>query len=258
MKISPSVKIINFKSSTKRIEKRDLDAKDVNNHPILSNPNVNFYSCYTYFFREDVGENWKNFIKAIDKHFSGAEKVNVFNFGCSDGSEAHSFLMCLFDTLGAKKAKKFLPIQAFDIDQQIIDSAKSGKILCSREDMNRINRNCPTFYKYCNIYYDRSGFDGWFVPKENLKNELSFSKGDFTEKINDLPPKNNLIMCRNMWYYLGEDKIFDILYELSEKIDETSLVVIGDFDRKYVLAILDALNFEEITMNVFKKRNLKK
>ena len=113
-----------------------------------------------------------------------------------------------------------------------------------------------------NIVYDKFMYDNKeFVvlnslefTKENLKNTITFNQGDFVEQIDKLPASNNLVMCRNMWYYLGENRLFEIIDKLSKKLDNTSLLVIGDFDRKYIINILKWSDFEEISLNVFRKK----
>jgi len=256
MRINSISHSINFKSSNFLLNRRHLDVFERKSHPVLSNPQVDYHSNYTYFFREDVAKNWRDFINIIEKHFQNAQKVNVFNFACSDGTETYSFLMTLLDELGENEAEKFLPIHAYDIDKKILTTATEGKIFCSDEDGCRISKNIPNYSNYCKVYYGskRDDLPLYFVPNKKLSSSISFNEGDFAQKIDELPAKNNLIMCRNMWYYLGEDRILDILCKLQEKIDESSLVVIGDFDRKYVLRQLNWLNFEEIALNIFRKK----
>lgn len=256
MKITPlNTRQLRFKSSQYIIEKRQLSEKKRSKHPVLKNPHVGYHSNYTYFFREDLAKNWEDFVRILDGFYKNADKVNIYNFACSDGSESYSLAMKLKSTLGEKKSKKFFPIHACDIDSEIIRKAKSGKLDCFIEDTYRIDRNIPDYSKYCNIYYGSGNCNSFltFVPNEKLKNCVQFSEGDFAKKIDEIPLSNSILMCRNFWYYLGEDRIFDLLIKIRDAMDETTLLVIGDFDRQYIKDRLEWLGFKEIALNVYKK-----
>ena len=254
MRVSPiNYSNINFKSINNLVKKERY--VDYHEHPVLSNPNVNFFSNYTSFFREDIASNWKKFIDIVDEHFEDAKKVNVYCFGCSDGSESYSLAMGLFDRKGEKRTSKFFPIKAYDIDAEMIKKAKKGCIPCSENDKVRINSNLSLSSWYCGIVDvpNDKEYPHRFLPKEKIKNMIDFQTGDFIAKLDEIEPCNTLLMCRNFWYYLGIDRIPEIVSKLAEKLDETSLLVIGDFDRTYVLKELKNAGFEEITMNVLKK-----
>ena len=62
----------------------------------------------TNFFRNDLP--WNTLGKTLDELYPKGEKVNVFNFACSDGSEPYSLAICLMEQLGEDGAKRFFPI----------------------------------------------------------------------------------------------------------------------------------------------------
>ena len=256
MRVTPiKVQKVSFKSINNLVKKQRYE--NYENHPVLSNSNVNFFSNYTKFFRTDIAGSWKKFLDVVDSHFKDAEKVNVYCFGCSDGSEPYSFAMGMLNKKGGKNIKKYTPIMAYDIDSEMIRTAQKGWLPCSKNDKIRINSNTSLTRFLCNIVEvpRDEKYPYRFQPLDRVKNLIDFQVGDFSEKLEDIEPCNNLVMCRNFWYYLGTDKIPEIVKKLSSKIDETSLVVIGDFDRTYVLDAFRDAGFEEVVLNVFKKKS---
>lgn len=83
--------------------------------------------------REDV--DWKKFVHFIDKKYKNQDKVKINCFACSDGSEPYSLAIHLINELGIQKAKKFLPIEASDISEPVINEAKTGKILLHKKTL---------------------------------------------------------------------------------------------------------------------------
>ena len=245
---------VSFKSINNIVKKQRYE--NYENHPALSNPNVNFFSNYTKFFRTDIAGSWKNFLNIVDSHFSQVDKVNVYCFGCSDGSEAYSFTMGMLDKKGPTKVAKYVPVKAYDIDAEMIRIAEKGWLPCSKNDKIRINSNTLFPKLYCDIVEvpRDEKYPYRFQPTQKVKNLIEFQTGEFVENLDKIEPCNNLLMCRNFWYYLGTDKIPEIVQKLASKIDETSLVVIGDFDRMYVLDSFKTAGFEEIVLNVFRKK----
>ena len=77
-------------------------------------------------FRSDI--EWNLFSHFVEKKFENVDKVNVYDFGCSDGSEAYTFLISLLDFCNSGTAKKFVPIKAYDIDKEAIRRAKKEGI----------------------------------------------------------------------------------------------------------------------------------
>ena len=91
----------------------------------------------TSFFRRDLP--WGYLGQRLDELFPNDEHVNVFNFACSDGSEPYSLAICLIEQLGEERAKRFFPINASDIDENILPDKKKPKIKATKEDIKEIN-----------------------------------------------------------------------------------------------------------------------
>ena len=214
------------------------------------------YKNVTSFFRNDLA--WRNFSGALDRFFASADKVNVFNFACSDGSEPWSLAISLIEKLG-EKAQKFFPIRASDFDKEIILKAKQKPCAATTEDLYNINMMTSDNYsKYFSCHrIEEFGYLLGLRPKEILKEKVEFKQSDIFDEISNIPLKNNLILCRNFWPYLSEEKREELARLLSEKLDKTSLLVIGSFDKGHnIKQLLEQYGFEEVLeYNVFRKMN---
>lgn len=188
----------------------------------------------THFFRGDIGRRyeggWKDFTNYLSREFKG--KTNIYDFGCSDGSEAYSLIMSLIENLGEDEAKRFLPVYAYDIDPYIIRSARTGKIKCDEDDIKKINKNTnDNFDKYFTVLaHNRKSGTYTLEAKPILKDNVIFNTGDISRKIEDVEGSNSLIMCRNFWRYMSQKQIFQTVKKMRDTLDSSSKIVIGDFD----------------------------
>ncbi len=196
----------------------------------------------TRFFRNDL--SWGYLGQKLDDLFPNDEPVNVFNFACSDGSEPHSLAICLIEQLGEDGAKRFFPINASDVDSEIIPSEKNNQIIAEAEDIERIkkvtNGNIKKYFsvkrkgeKMTTAPNGAIGFEKEeyiLTPKKILKDNVKFSCENFYDGLDNLKSKNNLVLCRNFWGYLEEDEILNCAKKLYKKLDDSSIVIIGDFD----------------------------
>ena len=77
------------------------------------------YGCNSWLFRDDM--DWDRLAKYQISHFKDKEKVNTIMFAASDGSEAYTDIISLHESPQKNKGiKKFFPIQAYDIDEEIL------------------------------------------------------------------------------------------------------------------------------------------
>ena len=202
------------------------------NERIVYNPlGVKLYENTTHFFREF---NWEGFAKLLDSHFYSADKVNVYSLACSDGSEAYSLAIMLIKTLGLEKAQKFFPIIASDIDEEILSKAVNGFIEISSgdEDMARVmGINLSEFFDIgTESYYSNNLMVKLAKAKDVLKQAVTFKQGKLIQEINNVEPKNSVVMCRNVLPYLpgGQEKQF--IKRLGARLGRNSLYILGNFD----------------------------
>lgn len=269
MKISLCPKYnFSFKSND-RVVYRDYDNQvcscDRNELNASQNDDL-IYSNFTLFFRPDLNSahsdrystigNWDGFRKTIVDEFKNVSKVNVYDFACSDGSEAYSLVLSLIDELGEDDAKKFFPISAYDIDGTMIELAKNGKIPCYMDDINRLSQNLRNnkTKSYFGLDFQPSRYATYsFLAGDSLKKNINFDVANIQDKIAQIEPSNSLVLCRNFLPYLSKKDLYEIIRELGQKFDDSSLVVIGHFDKFSAYCALNACGFREIYPLIFKK-----
>lgn len=216
-------------------------------------------SNMTNFFRRDF--DWKNVGKIFDKQFPKG-KVNIHDFACSDGSEAYSLVIALIEQLGKKEASRFFPIQASDVDSEIIRMAKSGKITADEEDLFQIGN----YIKDADVkkYFSITPIGGEryiLSPKKILTDNITFKCESIKDGLNGIEKdKNNIILARNFWRYLSREELTKTTWALKEKTNDDTLVVIGNFDCQFHRApyFLEGLGFckhscDDLSQNILRK-----
>lgn len=183
----------------------------------------------TSFFRRDL--DWKTIGETFDKQFPKG-KVNIYDFACSDGSEAFSLIIALIEQLGEKKASRFFPIIASDIDDEIIKMATSGQIMAKEEDLLAMqniikDENVKKYFRITEL----GGGRYLLSPKEILTKNVIFKKEGISTGLEEVQKdENNIILARNFWKYLSREDIANASWKLGQKINSKTLVIIGNFD----------------------------
>ena len=219
------------------------------------------FGCFTTLFRSDL--DWEKLAKYEVEHFKNKDKVNIVMFAASDGSEAYSKIISLFES--AKNCvKKFFPIKAFDIDDEILNAAKSGYIKASENDVFEIMSRAEDIDDYfsktdkdINIENDTVAKSFKTIKaKERLTKNVEFNKGDMFKEITKIKDNSNtILMCRNILGYFLNDKMEEFVKLASDFLKKGSLFVIGDYDRQYmnIDELIKKYNFENVFKNVYKK-----
>jgi len=225
----------------------------LNNYQYNNNPSFGLYirtvkdteanrvknANFTLFFRDDL--KWNKFIEYIDEKYKDTDKVNIYNYASSIGSEAYTMAMLLLENNG-EKADKYFPIIAKDCDSHVIDIAQSGLIsIHPEEEININNTTDKKFEKYFTI--DRNVRFSYDKDKETelnakvnniLKNKVRFECADITQDYKSIKKDNSIVMCRNFWPYLEDnDTRRRLVKNLYNQLGNSSLLVIGAYDNKY-------------------------
>ncbi len=196
-------------------------------------------------FRSDI--EWNLFSHFVEKKFENVDKVNVYDFGCSDGSEAYTFLISLLNNTSAANARKFVPIKAYDIDKDAIKRAKKEGVNLSPDEKFAIGWQqkygfkiffdeyiltsaCSTKQKYGFKTFFGEGKDKMYKPKDVLSKNVIFKKGDITKDYKKIKPENSIVFARNFWPYLDYVECKELAKNLGEKMGDNSLLIIGNFD----------------------------
>ena len=194
----------------------------------------------TNILREDL--EWNVLMKFIKQHFANKEKVNVYSLAASDGSEAYSFVVSVLDWLPQELHNKFLPVFASDIDKEVINSAKSGRINLYSAEIYRaeryygINTNKyftePKASVFLNgDYISESEYVSSYKVADIVRNSVKFKQSDILTELNNIKDDgNSIVMCRNVFPYLNKEYTEKIINTAKHNLKEGSLFIIGDFD----------------------------
>lgn len=239
----------------------------------LRNDKKDYRATVTYMFRDDF--HWKKFTNYLVDHFKNKDKVNFIQFASSDGSEAYTQLMCFSEH---KDVKKFYPIMAYDIDEEVVKAANSGYINLNNTDKDEIKSHSFKFKQYfseTNAEYllDNDGMDKIHNPvpsssnrdmvtktykvSKNLTDKVKFHHADMYDiLLRHQDEANTVIMCRNILGYFTEKQVDFFLELAGRKLKKGSIMAIGDLDKKKHLninLIFQHKGFVPIMENVFRK-----
>jgi chemotaxis methyl-accepting protein methylase len=226
-------------------------------------PDGNLMGTYTNMFRADL--DWEVFTNFLVKHFKNKDKVQLIQFASSDGSEAYTQVISLLEQ-HKKDANKFLPINAYDINDKIYKIAKSGFINLNDCDMLKIKERNININKYfkktdktihipndslLDDKFHKTNFQAYEVSNP-LKNSVKFHKGDMFDVLKDCDDNSNtVILCRNVLDYLSDREIDRFTTYAAYKLKKGSLFVIGEIDNPKIDNMLKIKGFIQIMPNVY-------
>jgi len=179
---------------------------------------------------------WDEFIKFLDYKYQDLNKVNVYNYGCSNGSETFSIIMKMLTNLGKENSEKFFPIIAKDIDLGAINKAKSTPLPIGWFEKNRIDvhtdKNFDSYFIKDSSGYRTNGVtsdESYYFPTKILTEHVKFSQANILKDYKNIKPENSVVLARNFWPYL-EENIPKLISILAKQMGKNSTLVIGSFD----------------------------
>ena len=115
--------------------------------------------------------------------------------------------------------------------------------------------------KYFNI--TRLGYNKNILSaKEILTKNVIFKQASITKGLDEVQKdENNIILARNFWKYLSKEGLMEASWKLHEKINEKSLIIIGNFDlgkNGYSPFFIDALGLVSHSENDLSENILSK
>ena len=200
----------------------------------------------TCMFRYDLDLN--KLIDYMDEKYKNVKKVNVIVHACSDGEEAYSIVAKLLYKLGYDKSKKYLPLTAKDICKEHVELAKNGEYIIEPFEQIRIllnlHKSINKFFKISNI--DNNNNKKKLKVNEFVKSQVNFNVSNIIDDIKNTKLTNTILFARNFWIYLTNDDAHKLVKYLAENSDDTTLLVLGDFDKLYnVDMLLSSYGFKE-------------
>ena len=124
------------------------------------------HNCDTAVYRQDM--DWNKLVKFISNKFKDVLKVGFYNYGCSNLSEAYTFLIQMFSDFGANMVKKFTPIVAKDRDLSMIIEARDEYLPMNLEEVKMVNMN--TGRKFIGVEKDEKYFNEFLYLYEPVLN----------------------------------------------------------------------------------------
>ena len=221
----------------------------------------NEIGTHSRMFRNDM--NWTWLANMEYELFKDKDKVNIVQYAASDGSEAYTQIISLLEYLGEKDSKKFFPIKAYDIDEEVVNAAKSGLLNIHENEypLFKKNRLCPEKYFFdtdqkLEIKNETLLGTKTFKVNPNLTKRVNFELADMFELIKILKDKSNtVLLCRNILPYFEVPKIQEFLNLAGQHLKSGSLLAIGDLESlcKTVTENINNNGFMCIMKNVFQK-----
>lgn len=210
---------------------------------------------YTWFFRKDLP--WKEFTEYETENFKAKNKVNIVQFGASDGTEAFTQIISLLERNGIENSEKFFPIMAYDINRSMVKLANDGYININPTDKYLLGRNAYNWRAYFQSPQQKPyiGMQTYSVEPV-LKERVKFQIGDMFKILPALQDNSNtVILCRNCLGYFPEETITDFINTAGNVLKSGSLFAIGmlEEDEGYIEKLLQNNRFEKIMRNVFRK-----
>lgn len=196
----------------------------------------------TSFFRDE------NFLPRLTRfmydNFKDIPKVNVYCYGCSDGSEPFTFAMRML-SMKEEDARKFLPIIARDIDSVAINKALKNDYELTKREKDYIDHF--TYKQYDRFfdgpyeeYVNSEDYSSQEVKKVLVKKELydyvDFGLGNILKDYKKIKPQDTVLLARNFWPYLGGSSVrIECLKNLYKHFDKNCYLVTGEFDHRGTL-----------------------
>jgi len=157
--------------------------------------------------------------KIIPNILLNHKKVSIWHAGCSSGEEVYSIAILLKE-MGILEDSKII---ATDIDDQILERAKSGVYTVKNMELNEKNyvrfRGENELNKYFEVknglaYMDKSLIKDVSYRKHDLVNGIVFNKFD-------------IVLCRNVMIYFNQNLQNEVLKKLHESIFKYGYLAIG-------------------------------
>ncbi|MDD3593212.1 MAG: hypothetical protein PHX18_01135 [Candidatus Gastranaerophilales bacterium] len=223
------------------------------------------YRNNSNFFRCDL--DWSKAADYIIQKFPDGTKIR--SFACSDGSEPYSLAMILIDRLGLNQAKKYFPIMANDVDNDMIAKAKKGILFIDYIDIilslkNLKNLTMGDFFKKSVEVNKASRKSGYFELRDVVKDTVQFARADALAVAQNNPIPS-IVLARNFLPYLPQAKRSALIETIASKMPKNGLLSLGRYDfngdacsaysSQYLTTCLKANNFKELNnlYNTFTK-----
>jgi chemotaxis protein methyltransferase CheR len=147
------------------------------------------------------------------------KKVSIWHAGCSSGEEVYSMAILLKE-MGILENSKII---ATDIDDQILERARSGVFTVKNMELNEKNYVRFRGENELNKYFEVK--NGLAYMDKSLVKDVSYRKHDLVKGI--VFNKFDIVLCRNVMIYFNQNLQNEVLKKLHESIFKYGYLAIG-------------------------------
>lgn len=172
--------------------------------------------------------------------------IKIWHAGCSTGEEVYSMAILLKEyNLLAKSI-----IYATDINQTVLDIAKSGKYNIESFKENEINYIESTGNKKLSDYY--TVLNGEVLMNDDLKSKIIFSPHNLvSDKVFN---HFDLIICRNVLIYFNKSLQDNVLQMFYSSLTENGILAIGSKETLMFSPIESKMQVINANWKIWKKK----
>lgn len=157
--------------------------------------------------------------KVIPNILLNHKRVSIWHAGCSSGEEVYSMAILLKE-MGILENSKII---ATDIDDQILERAKSGVYTAKNMELNQKNYVRFRGENELNKYFEIK--NGLAYMDKSLVKDVSYRKHDLVKGI--VFNKFDIVLCRNVMIYFNQNLQNDVLKKLHESTFKYGYLAIG-------------------------------
>lgn len=177
------------------------------------------------------GSDWYWIVNKLLEKYKNTLKVNVYNYGCSNGSEPYTFLMELLTICPKKLIDKFTPIIAKDYDPVAINVAKSNRLPISELEQTEVHKYTgKPFSTFFREVTELTDIEQYYAARTILTDKVHFRVADILEDYKNIQPDNSVVFARNFWPYLSDENQEKLAQNLYNQLGKNSTLFIGEFD----------------------------
>lgn len=155
-------------------------------------------------------------LDTIREHRMATKRLRIWSAACSTGQEPYSLAIAI-----AENAEKWrgwtVQIMATDVSTTALAQARSG-----RYSQFEIQRGLPVMQMV--RHFEQQGED--WIAKENVRRMVTFAEHNMLKPASHFG-KFDVILCRNMLMYLGDDKRSQVLDSVAPALADDGILMLG-------------------------------
>jgi chemotaxis protein methyltransferase CheR len=172
--------------------------------------------------------------------------IKIWHAGCSTGEEVYSMAILLKEHNLFDKSI----IYATDINQTVLDVAKSGKYNIESFKENELNYRESEGTKKLSDYY--TVLNGEVLINEDLKSKIIFSTHNLVS--DNAFNQFDLIVCRNVLIYFNKSLQDNVLQMFYNSLTENGILAIGSKETLMFSPIESKMQVINVNWKIWKKK----